>query len=384
MSQDIPHSAPKKIGILSSSRADFSIYEPLIQALNEDPQFEVHIIAFGTHLSKEHGHTLDAIETNGFTVAHAIDHCYANADEPEAISQAMGRTLLEFSNLWASESFDLVFCLGDRYEMLAAVLAAKPFNIPFAHLYGGETTLGAMDEAFRHSISHLSQWHFTGAEPYAERVKELTQRPDRIFNCGYINLDTLSRLNFISPEGMLERCGLDLSQPTLLVTMHPETERYTQTADFADELCAALEELTEFQVLLTMPNSDTHGQQIRSRVLDLQKRRPGMVCVENLGTLGYASAMKHCSAMLGNTSSGYVEASFFPKPVINLGKRQEGRILTPNIAGCDFVKADIVDLVRSHSQKTFDPHSSAIYGQGHSTACLLQHLKTHIFPTLHK
>jgi GDP/UDP-N,N'-diacetylbacillosamine 2-epimerase (hydrolysing) len=382
MSQDLSHSAPKKIGILSSSRADFSIYEPLIRALQSDPEFEAQIIAFGTHLSTSHGYTLDAIKANGFEVSHAIDHCYASADEPQAISQAMGRTLIEFSKLWASERFDLVFCLGDRYEMLAAVLAAKPFNIPFAHLYGGETTLGAMDEAFRHSITHLSQWHFTGAEPYAERVKELTLRPDRIFNCGYINLDTLSRMDFISAEGMQERCGLDMSHPTLLVTMHPETERYTQTAEFAGELCAALEELTEFQVLLTMPNSDTHGHQIRSRVLDLQQRRPGMVCVENLGTLGYASAMKHCSAMLGNTSSGFVEASYFPKPVINLGRRQEGRILTPNIAGCDFVKADIVNLVRSHSRQTFDPNSSAIYGQGHSTACILEQLKTHIFPTL--
>jgi GDP/UDP-N,N'-diacetylbacillosamine 2-epimerase (hydrolysing) len=374
--------APKKIGILSSSRADFSIYEPLIRALNDDPAFETQLIAFGTHLSRAHGYTLDSIAQSGFTVAHALDHCYANADEPAAISEAMGRTMVEFAKLWARETFDLVFCLGDRYEMLAAVLAAKPFNIPFAHLYGGETTLGAMDEAFRHSISHLSQWHFTGAEAYAERVQELTQRPEHIFNCGYINLDTLSGLNFISPEGMNERCGLNMSHPTLLVTMHPETERYTQTAHFADELCDALEALTEFQVLLTMPNSDTHGNQIRSRVLDLQKRRSGMVCVENLGTLGYASAMKHCVAMLGNTSSGFVEASFFPKPVINLGKRQEGRILTPNIAGCDFVKADIVNLVRSHSRQTFDPKSSAIYGQGQSTACILQQLKTHIFPTL--
>jgi GDP/UDP-N,N'-diacetylbacillosamine 2-epimerase (hydrolysing) len=382
MSTPQSHNAPKRIGILSSSRADFSIYEPLIRALKADPEFDPHIIAFGTHLSRAHGYTLDSIRANGFEVTHAIDHCYALADEPAAISQAMGRTLEQFSQLWATESFDLVFCLGDRYEMLAAVLAAKPFNIPFAHLYGGETTLGAMDEAFRHSISHLSQWHFTGAEPYAARVNELVQRSERIFNCGYINLDTLSCLDFISAQGMHDRCGLDMSLPTLLVTMHPETERYTQTADFADELCAALAELSEFQVLLTMPNSDTHGNQIRSRVLDLQKHRPGMICVENLGTLGYASAMKHCSAMLGNTSSGFVEASFFPKPVINLGLRQEGRILTPNIAGCDFIKADIVNAVRRHCKQTFDPNSSAIYGQGNSTACIIQQLKTHIFPTL--
>lgn len=372
----------KRIGILSSSRADFSIYEPLIRGLNALSNCHVEIIAFGTHLSPEHGMTVESIKANGFSIAHALERCFSETDSPLGVSQAMGRTLEAFANFWSRERFDLVFCLGDRYEMLAAVLAGKPFNQVFAHLYGGETTLGAMDEAFRHSLTHLSQWHFTATQAYAHRVAELTHEPDRIFPCGHLSIDNLSQLPYLSTEQLAERCQLNLAEPTLLVTLHPETARYQQTAEFTDELCAALEELQEYQILLTMPNSDTHGQQIRERVLALSQHRPGMVCVENLGTLGYASAMKHCRAMLGNTSSGFVEASYFAKPVINLGQRQEGRLMTPNIVNCDFNRDQIARTVRTHGTQIFDPADSAVYGQGQSCHCIIETLETRIFPTL--
>lgn len=367
----------RRIGVLTSSRADFGIYTPLLRALQATPSWDAELIVFGTHLSHDHGYTVEHIEREGFTATHRVPDCFATEDSPQGVSEAMGRTQSAFARFYAETNFDLIFCLGDRYEMFAAVAAAKPFALNLAHLYGGEQTLGAIDDAFRHGITHLSDWHFAGSARYAERVEQLVGSSEHVFNVGYLSLDTLSTMAFMTPEELLPRCGLDLSRPTLLCTFHPETVAHQRNHRFAEELEAAFSALSNWQVLVTMPNADTRSQPIRSMFSRLAAAHPNISAVESLGTLGYLSAMRHCAAMVGNTSSGYVEASYFPKLVIDLGDRQRGRIQTSNITNVPIDRAQIIEAI-GNLAPVAAPSECHIYGDGHAAAKICEVLQRRV------
>ena len=214
----------KRIAILTSSRADYGIYLPLIKALKEDSYFGSQIIAFGTHLSPFHGYTLTQILNDGFEVKFQIESMLAG-DTPNAISTAMALTCLKFADFWKDHQsdFDLVFCPGDRYEMFAAVTAGIPFNIHFAHIHGGEKTLGAIDNIFRHAITLTSKYHFVSCKEHGERVSQLTESSENIFDIGALSLDNLNSLIVLSKTDFLSHFEIDLNQPTILVTVHPET-----------------------------------------------------------------------------------------------------------------------------------------------------------------
>ena len=367
-----------KIGLLTSSRADYSIYYPLIKALNLLPNSSTEIIAFGTHLSEEYGYTVNQILSDGFDVPHRINNCYAIGDSPSDIANAMGNTMLEFSKFWESNQFDLVFCLGDRYEMFAAVAASVPFQVKIAHLYGGEKTEGAIDDCLRHALSLMSKYHFAACEAYKNRVIELTSNADNVFNFGHLSIDNLERLNLLSTEDLKIKTGVDFALPTILCTFHPETVNYEANAYYAQEICDAFSELNDFQILITMPNSDTGGAIIRSSFETLAKENTQIFTTENLGTIGYLSAMKHCKIMVGNTSSGFVEASYFPTTVINLGERQTGRIITPNIFNTTISKQQIIDAVRNNCNNTYENTKIQIYGIGNTADLICNELQNNI------
>lgn len=337
----------KTIGILTSSRADYGIYLPLLKTFKEDPDFNLKLIVFGTHLSPFHGYTINQIIEDGFKVDYKIESMLVG-DSPNAISTAMALTSLKFADFWKDhkEDFDLVFCLGDRYEMFAAVIAAIPYNIPFAHLHGGEKTLGAIDNVFRHAITLASKYHFVSCKEHSDRVAELIETAENIFNVGALSLDNLDSLVLLSKEEFRSKFGVDLNKPTILVTVHPETVSLEHNAEDIEELANSLLELKKYQVLLTLPNADTSGNVIRKRVLQLPIESNNRIqCFENLGTQGYFSAMKYCSFLLGNTSSGIIEAASYSKWVINLGNRQEGRNQSENCYNVPFHKYMISQTV---------------------------------------
>lgn len=373
-----------KIGILTSSRADYSIYYPLILKAMELPNTEVEIIAFGTHLSENHGYTLNHILADGFEVKHQLKNCYALDDSPLGISLAMANTSKVFAEFWNTNKFDLVFCLGDRYEMFAAVSAAVPFQINIAHLYGGERTEGAIDDCLRHAISLMSTWHFTACEEYKKRVEELTLQKNHTFNYGHLSIDNLNRLPLLSIEDLKIKTGVDFSQPTILCTFHPETINFDQNVIFANEIALAFSELTDYQILITMPNSDTGSQPIRNAFTKLESNNSNIHTTENLGTIGYLSAMKHCTMMVGNTSSGFVEASFFPKTVINLGERQTGRIVTSNIINTKITKHDILSAISANSGNTYEEGKIQIYGNGETAISICSEIQNNILKNLYQ
>jgi GDP/UDP-N,N'-diacetylbacillosamine 2-epimerase (hydrolysing) len=362
-----------KIAILTSSRADYSIYFPLLKEFQKDTFFDLNIIAFGTHVSKKHGFTLDAIKNDGFKISYTLPNLLLE-DAPSNIVNTMGKTMIEFGEIWSKEKYDLVFALGDRYEMFAAVASSVPFNISIAHIHGGETTLGAIDDCFRHAITLISKYHFTTTNQYKKRVVELKGSDTGVYNVGALSIDNLKALSLLSIKEFNEIFKIDLSKPSILITFHPETVSFEKNETYISELILALKEIKDYQLIITMPNADTMGNMIREKINVFIEETDNAIGVESFGTVGYLSCMKHCTFMLGNTSSGFVEAAFFPKYVINLGERQTGRLMTENIINCQIEKTAILNAI-NYFHKLQLPAEITVYGNGNTSLKIKEIIK---------
>lgn len=335
-----------KIGVLTSSRADYGIYLPLLKLIKEDSYFELEVIAFGTHLSKFHGYTIKEIYRDGYSSVHEISSILTN-DNEEAVATAYGLTVLKFAEFWAANLFDLVFCLGDRYEMSAAVQAGIPFGVKFAHIHGGETTLGAIDNIYRHQITLASQFHFTAVEDFSKKIFSLINDPSKVFCVGALSLDEISAFTPFQKEVFYNKFGLR-DKPFSLVTFHPETVSVDENVQYAREMRSALEEIGKvLDVVITMPNADTLGTVYREELFKLQQNCPGKITlIENFGKKNYFTAMYYAQVLIGNTSSGIIEAASFKKYVVNVGDRQKGRLQSRNILNASFNSEDITKKLK--------------------------------------
>lgn len=365
-----------RVGVLTSSRADFGIYLPLLKALQKEEAFHLELIVFGTHLSKFHGYTVEQIEREGFKIAKRIESLLLG-DTPSAIASAYGLTALKFAEYWQEneQSFDVVFALGDRFEMAAAVAASIPFGIKIAHLYGGETTLGAIDNIYRHSISLASQLHFVGAESFAKRLNQLLDdEKASIYNVGSLSLENLKNIDFLSVEAFKNKWQIDLNIKTILVTVHPETVAYQKNLVYCEETIKALEQLAnEFQIVITMPNADTAGMVFREAFETLAKKQQSIKIIENFGTQSYFTCMKYAKLMVGNTSSGIVEAASFQKYVLNLGDRQKDRLCGENVIHVPFNHDLIVKNTLEYATKEYNGEN--IYFKSNPSEIIIQILK---------
>lgn len=325
-----------KIGVLTSSRADYGIYLPLLEKLKSDTFFSLEIIAFGTHLSKSHGYTITDIKKDGYEAIHEISSLISN-DNEEAIATSYGLTVLKFADFWALNNYDLLFCLGDRFEMSAAVQAAIPFGYKLAHLYGGDTTLGAIDNVYRHQITLASLFHFTGTDEAKEKVISLIGESKNIYDVGSLSLDTILSFSIIEKDQFYKTFGI-ADQEYALVTFHPETVSSQDNYSYARIMKNALKKISEkIFIVITMPNADTLGSIFREEIYALKNENPdNILLIENFGKTNYFSAMHYAKLLIGNTSSGIVEAASFGKYVVNVGDRQKGRSQSKNIFNCPF------------------------------------------------
>ncbi len=367
-----------KIGILTSTRADFGIYQPLLEKLFFDQFFESELIVFGTHLSKNHGYTIDEIRNAKFPIKHQLG-TLPKGDTAHDISKTMAHVQDIFADFWKKNKFDLVFALGDRYEMFAAVVASSPFNVKIAHIHAGETTLGAIDNAYRHSISLMSEYLFVSTEEYKKRAIEITQKPNNVFDVGALSIENLENVKLFTKEEFLRQFHIDLNKPTILSTFHPETVEFERNKKYINELLSSFDILAkDYQIVITMPNADTKGLMIRKEIEDFAKNNKRIILVESFGMKGYLSCMKHAAFLIGNTSSGFVEAAFFPKWVINIGDRQKGRIITKNIFSTPANKQKILEKVKLIENKKV-PNNCNIYGKGDTSSKIINILKNQIF-----
>ena len=365
-----------KVGVLSSSRADYGIYLPLLKALQNDVNFSLELIVFGTHLSKFHGYTASQIEADGFHIAVKIESLLIG-DTPNAIASSYALTSQKFADYWGehAKKLDVVFALGDRFEMAAAVLAGLPFGVQFAHLHGGEMTLGAIDNTYRHSISLASTHHFVSAQAFAERLKLLLDDNHATIHCvGSLSLENLEQLELLSLSGFQDKWGIDLSIDTLLVTVHPETVAFEKNEEYCSEFTQAIEVLAEtFQVVITMPNADTSGLIFREAISELAFKKTSIKIIENFGTQSYFTCMKYSKLLIGNTSSGIVEAASFQKYVLNVGDRQKGRLCSENIIHLPFNNECIIASTHEYAKKMYEGVN--IYYQKNPSLKILNVLK---------
>jgi GDP/UDP-N,N'-diacetylbacillosamine 2-epimerase (hydrolysing) len=329
-----------KIGVLTSSRADYGIYLPLLQRI--EAQHDLEVIAFGTHLSKFHGYTIEQIKKDGYSTVHEISSLLTNDDE-RSIATAYGLTTLQFAEFWNSHHYDWVFCLGDRFEMSAAIQAALPFGVRFAHIHGGETTLGAIDNIYRHQITLASTLHFPATDNFADRIVELTGSQDNVYVVGSLSIDAIAEMNI--PQEEVFRTKYQIDTEYALLTFHPETVESWRNEVNAEQMLNALSTIARsITLVITMPNADTSGSVFRSALYSLNKNFPqNVVLIENFGKLNYFAAMRYCRLMIGNTSSGIIEAASFGKFVLNVGERQKGRTQSGNVLNCDFDSNEIVN-----------------------------------------
>lgn len=366
----------RSIAVVTVGRSDFGIYRPVLDAIREEPVLELRLIVSGMHLSPHYGLTVEMIEAEGYTVHDRVDMLLAS-DTPEGVAKSMGLGTMGFAQSYAHSRPDLLLVLGDRFEMHAAALAALPFNIPVAHIHGGELTEGAMDEALRHAMTKLSHLHFTSTEEYARRVIQLGEEPWRVTVSGAPSLDNLKRVRLLNAAEMEKRFGLRIVEPPLLVTYHPVTLEAGQAQFQVDQLLLALE-ASGLPVIFTLPNADPGNSLIRQAMSAYVEGHANAQAVENLGTQGYFSLMCMAAAMAGNSSSGIIEAASFELPVVNIGTRQGGRVRGRNVLDVGYNHAEILDGIR----RAVSPENRAAlkglqnpYGDGQAARRIVERLR---------
>ena len=333
------------IAILTSSRADYGIYLPLLQELKKDSFFNLEIIAFGTHLSKKHGFTLSDIIKDGYDTIHEITSLVED-DSEKGIAISYGNTILSFADFWAVHKFDLVFCLGDRFEMSAAVQASIPFGVKLAHLHGGETTLGAIDNIYRHQISLASKIHFVASDNFLSKVRDLTGDSKGIYNVGALSLDGVKKIDL--PDWSNIRRLFDIpNKEFILITIHPETVNSNLNKIYIETISEVLNILCKkYHLIITLSNADTMGSLYRESSRELKiKNTNNITLIENFGKYNYFAAMKASKILLGNSSSAILEAASFGKYAINLGNRQLGRLRSNNVLDVPYNKTLIISAV---------------------------------------
>lgn len=338
----------KSIAILTSSRADFGIYLPLLNLLKKDASFDLKLIVFGTHLSTIHGHTVDEIIAEGFNADYKLFAEITN-NRAEDIANNYAEYTQLFSTFWANHTFDLVLALGDRFEMAAAVMAGIPYNIKFAHLHAGETTLGAIDNIYRHCITLASSICFTSTQMYSERVHQLVESTVPVINVGALSLDGLEKLELPSKENLAQQFKLDFSKPLIMVVFHPETVEPSKNEIYINEVLKAIELMPEYAFAINMPNADTGADIIRKAILDFKNKHAdnqSISVIEHFGKRNYFACLKHANLLIGNSSSGIIEAATFNKYVLNMGNRQKGRAKSENTKDCKIDFNEIINVSR--------------------------------------
>jgi GDP/UDP-N,N'-diacetylbacillosamine 2-epimerase (hydrolysing) len=326
----------KKIGVLTSSRADYGIYQPLLKALSLNVNFELHLLVFGTHLLPKYGETIHEVQSDGYGIIHRIEGM-PSSDSVKDIAKGYSDVLANFVQFWSTNSFDIVLALGDRFEMSAAVQASIPFEIKLGHIHGGETTLGAIDNIYRHQISLASQYHFVASEVFVNRLINLLDTGDNIYNVGSLSLSELAETELPAWDKVAKKFDIPTND-FVLVTLHPETVHSGNNEQYAEEAFQALSQLcNEVHIVITLANADTNGRFFRVGAERLKSLLPNQITlVENFGKLNYFSAMKQCKFMCGNTSSGIIESASFGKYVVNVGDRQKGRLRSENVVDVSF------------------------------------------------
>ena len=377
----------RKICVITGTRAEFGLLRPLITLIAKDEKLQLQLIATGMHLSPEFGYTLDEIIAAGFVVDKKVE-CLLSSDTAVGVSKTIALAISGFADAFEALQPDLVLVLGDRTEILGAVIAAGMANIPIAHLHGGETTEGAYDEAIRHSITKFSHLHFTSTEAYRKRVIQLGEQPEMVFNVGAIGLDAVKKLKLLNKEEFEKSIGFKLKKRNVLITYHPVTLEKEAPIETFENILTALDELTDTGLIFTHANSDKNGRVINKMITEyVDTHKEKAVAFKSLGQLRYLSALQFVDFVIGNSSSGILEVPAFCIPTINIGDRQKGRICNESVINStnslENIKKSITFALDKQFRETIQ-QQEMLYGNGTAAEKILKVIKEHTIISLKK
>lgn len=325
----------KKICVVTGSRAEYGLLYGILKSISSNPCLELQIIVTGMHLSPEFGLTYKEIEQDGFTINHKIE-MLLSSDTSSAITKSIGIGLIGFSDCYKKLNPDTVILLGDRFEVYASSIAAFFAKIPIAHIHGGETTTGAFDEAIRHSITKMAWWHFVAADKYRERVIQLGENPKRVFNVGGLGVDAIKNSNLLSKKELMNETGIQFDKKNLLVTYHPVTLENKTSQKHFQSLLDTLDTFNNIYLIFTLPNADSDGRIIKDMIDEfVSKRIKKSISFTSMGQKNYLSTLQFIDGIVGNSSSGLLEAPTFKIGTINIGDRQKGRLKAKSVIDCE-------------------------------------------------
>lgn len=368
-----------KICVVTGTRAEYHLLFPLIKAISQDKELELLLAVTGAHLSEKYGNTYLDIEKDGFHIDVKIP-ILQETDNPSDVNIAMSHAIVGFSQYVKEAKPDMMILLGDRYELLSAAIVAMNFKIPIAHLHGGETTEGAIDECIRHAISKMSYLHFTSCEAYRKRVIQLGESPDRVFNVGAIGLENIKKQRRMTLEELENSLGFSLDGSFAVVTFHPVTlEANTAEEEFL-QLLESLDCFPDLKIIFTKANADSGGLLI-NHMIDryVERHTERCVAVFSLGMIRYLTALQYAAVVIGNSSSGIIETPSFRVPTVNIGDRQKGRIQAKNILNCVPEKEAVCSAIEKALSMEFAEYikdTENPYGDGEVSDKILRHIKS--------
>ncbi len=367
----------KRLCVVTATRAEYGLLKPLIGRLSASPFFEVKVAVTGMHLSPEFGLTYREIEQDKIPIHKKIEILFSG-DTPSSVSKSMGMAFIGFADYFSENEFDGVILLGDRYETLAVACTAANQQIPIIHIHGGEITEGAVDEGFRHAITKLSCLHFASTGAYQKRIIQMGEAPERVFCVGALGVENVLHTQLLSKKDLEGALDISLSEPYALVTFHPVTLEKHSAETQVYELTAAMSELSQWNFIVTKANADQDGRIINQVMEEYARDHENVRVYSSLGLRRYLSAMKYCSLVLGNSSSGILEAPSFHIPTVNIGDRQKGRIRAESVIDCLPRREDIVWAVKMAMSPDFQKELSNVknpYGDGDTSETIVRILE---------
>jgi GDP/UDP-N,N'-diacetylbacillosamine 2-epimerase (hydrolysing) len=370
----------RKICVVTGSRAEYGILKPLLEKIRDDSEMELQLITTGMHLSSEFGLTYKEIERDGFDIAEKVE-ILLSSDTPVAISKSMGLAMMSFAEVFERLKPKIVVVVGDRFEIFSAVSSACISRIPVAHIHGGEVTEGSFDDSLRHSITKMSILHFTSTEEYRKRVIQLGEHPERVFNVGALGLDNIRKMELLSREELEKELDFEFLERNLLVTFHPVTLEKNTSREQFQTLLSVLDGLPETNLIFTKTNADTDGRIINRMIDEYVSENPKKaISFTSMGQLKYLSTMQFVDAVIGNSSSGIIEAPSFRIGTINIGDRQKGRVKAESVIDCEPEIESIREAIRKLYSEDFQRVLKSVvnpYGDGRTAERILKILKSY-------
>lgn len=368
----------RKVCVVTGTRAEYGLLRWVMQGIKDDPDLELRTLVTGAHLSPEFGLTYREIEKDDFRIDAKVEMLVCS-DTPVGVTKSMGLGLIGFADTLQTLQPDIFVLLGDRFEVFALAAAALVAGIPVVHLHGGETTQGAFDEAFRHSITKMAHLHCVATEEYRQRVIQLGEQPERVLVVGGLGIDNILHLPLLSKSELEKSLDFDLTAPrSLLITFHPVTLEHTSSAQQMVELLAALEALPETQLIFTLANADTGGRILNEMVREFVASHSNARAFASLGQLLYLSCVSHVDGVVGNSSSGLLEVPSFKKPTINIGDRQLGRTQAASVINCTPDRVSISAALKTLYSPAFQETLALVrnpYGDGGASKKVVEAIK---------